>query len=658
MSPSPPLISVIITFLNGEKFLQEAIDRVFAQTHPNWELLLVDDGSRDTSTSLAKRYADQHDSTVRYLEHAGHQQRGLSATRNLGIHHAKGEYIAFLELDDLWLPQKLARQVALFETHPRANAVIGLSRDQLLMTGDRGNDQRDDPRPSCVQPDTLYEPPTLAALFHPLGSAAIPCVSDALMRRESVQPVGSFDEDFRDLYEQYADQAFWSKLFLTHPVFVAGDCWVTPRLHPAAGAPRLTESGPSRLARLFFLNWLGIQMLEQEITDLRVWNSFQHAISEFGSPDTLRHPLQSGDDRPSKWRLRVAEENVASLVFPPDQSDLVRVEITQAHSAPRYDIQLNLPHLRVKADHRFRITFRARADRPRTICAGLAKTESPWSGLGYYQPIELTPDWKTCDEDFFVESTEENARILFDLGTELPSVEIASVTLRSLPSGTAIEPDLSMLRPIHRYHMEQFFVRQANDIRGAVLEVGGGAVARTYGREHEGEIVLWKAERGGFTDSGTGRCVDPSHFAMEHFDSVILPHVLHSVQDVRKAVRSFYRMLKPAGVLLATFPGIAQTYEPDWGHHWAWTFTPLSVQRLFEEVFSKGNVTTQAFGNVPAMITLLNGLPREVLRQSELDLYEPGYEVVMTVRAVKPLDPDSRRNDRARASQERGPSSE
>jgi len=631
---SDPMASIVMAFLNAERFIQDTINNVFAQTHTNWELLLVDDGSKDSSTSLAKRYAGQHPSKVRYLEHPGHQQRGLSATRNLGIHHAKGAYIAFLEPDDLCVPQKLERQVALLNTHPRVNAIIGLTHDQTPTTGARGNDR---PGTSSLQPDTLYDPPTLAAHFSPVGPAPMPDISDLLIQRDAIQKIGGFSEDFCDLYEQYADHAFWSKLLLTHPVFVAGENWGTPRIHLRTVASVTTDPNASRQARLFYLNWLGTQLLEQEITDPGVWGAFQDAISDFGSPDTLRHPLQSGDDRPYKWRLRVAGENAASLFFPPEQSDLVRVEITKAHSAPRYDIQLNLPHLRVKADHRYRITFRARADHPRTIYAGLAKTEAPWSGLGYYQTVELTPEWKVCEQEFVVQSTEENARILFDLGTELPFVEISSVTLESLPDGALIEPDLSLLRPIDCHHMEQFFVRQAIDIQGRVLEVGDGMLARKYGREHVGDIAVWQVESGRFKDCETAHRVDPSPFAIEHFDSVILPHVLHSIQDVRKAVHSLYRALKPGGVLLATFPGIVQTSDPDWGRHWAWTFTPLSIQRLFEEAFAKGHVTTQVFGNVPAMIAVLNGLPREVLRQSELDLYEPGYEVVMTVRAAKPL---------------------
>src|SRR5262245_21147944 len=103
------LVSVIISFLNAERFIQEAIESVFAQGYEHWELLLVDDGSTDESTAIARRYTAQHPERVRYLEHAGHQNRGLSASRNLGIRHAQGEYIAFLDADDVWLPHRSSR---------------------------------------------------------------------------------------------------------------------------------------------------------------------------------------------------------------------------------------------------------------------------------------------------------------------------------------------------------------------------------------------------------------------------------------------------------------------------------------------------------------------------------------------------------------------
>src|SRR5436190_10910923 len=90
------LVSVIMIFLDEKRFIREAIQSVLAQTYENWELLLLDDGSRDGSSEIARCIAAQHTTRVRYLEHTGHQNLGMSASRNLGIRYAKGAYVAFL----------------------------------------------------------------------------------------------------------------------------------------------------------------------------------------------------------------------------------------------------------------------------------------------------------------------------------------------------------------------------------------------------------------------------------------------------------------------------------------------------------------------------------------------------------------------------------
>src|SRR5262245_53954433 len=119
-----PLVSAIIVFLNAESFLQEAIESVFAQTCESWELLLVDDGSTDDSTRIARQCAELNSSKVRYLEHFGHLNRGISASRNVGIAHARGKFVAFVDADDLWLPGKLDRQVALMKQNPDVGLIF------------------------------------------------------------------------------------------------------------------------------------------------------------------------------------------------------------------------------------------------------------------------------------------------------------------------------------------------------------------------------------------------------------------------------------------------------------------------------------------------------------------------------------------------------
>src|SRR5206468_2884667 len=80
-----PTVSVVVIFLNAERFLDEAIQSVMGQTYPHWELLLVDDGSTDGSSAIARGYTERQPNRVRYLEHPGHRNAGMSASRNLGL---------------------------------------------------------------------------------------------------------------------------------------------------------------------------------------------------------------------------------------------------------------------------------------------------------------------------------------------------------------------------------------------------------------------------------------------------------------------------------------------------------------------------------------------------------------------------------------------
>ena len=91
-------VSVVI-LLNAERFIEEAIESVFTQTHGSWELLLVDEGSTDSGTRRPLEYTERRPGRVRRLEHRGHKNRCMSASRDLGIRCAEGAYTAFLDAD-------------------------------------------------------------------------------------------------------------------------------------------------------------------------------------------------------------------------------------------------------------------------------------------------------------------------------------------------------------------------------------------------------------------------------------------------------------------------------------------------------------------------------------------------------------------------------
>jgi len=116
--PNSPKVSVVVPIFNSERTLTRAIDSVFGQTFSDWEIILVDDGSTDRSADLiAQTKLDR----VTHIRHA--QNRGAAPARNSGIAAARGQWIAFLDSDDVWKPDKLKRQIAALETHGDPNVM-------------------------------------------------------------------------------------------------------------------------------------------------------------------------------------------------------------------------------------------------------------------------------------------------------------------------------------------------------------------------------------------------------------------------------------------------------------------------------------------------------------------------------------------------------
>jgi glycosyltransferase involved in cell wall biosynthesis len=279
---SKPKVTVIIIFLNAEEFFEDAIKSVLLQTFTGWELLLVDDGSTDKSTRIARKYEDQYPIKIRYLEHKKHRNLGMSASRNLGIRKAKAEYIAFLDADDLWLPEKLERQVQILENQSEAVMVYGSALTWYSWTGNPDDVHRDRNRALGVEPDRLIMPPTLVKLFLE-GTAETPGTCSALIRREAIKKIRGFDETFKGMYE---DQVFFYKLCLKFPVFIESGCWDRYRQHPKSACQLATLrgefiSGGLNSSHLNFLKWFKNYLIQQGIHDTEVWQALNFALDSY-----------------------------------------------------------------------------------------------------------------------------------------------------------------------------------------------------------------------------------------------------------------------------------------------------------------------------------------------------------------------------------------
>jgi glycosyltransferase involved in cell wall biosynthesis len=176
-SAGRPLISCIVPVLNGVRFLGSALDSIFAQSHRPLELIVVDGGSTDGTLDLLAAYPGP-------LQVLIHAEPGAAAGRNIGLAAAQGQFVAFLDADDLWQPDKLARQLARFAARPELQLSVTMLQNfwiaELAAEAER---YREAP---FMRPLPGYSTVTLLA------------------RREAFERVGPFNPDFR-----YADGAEW-----------------------------------------------------------------------------------------------------------------------------------------------------------------------------------------------------------------------------------------------------------------------------------------------------------------------------------------------------------------------------------------------------------------------------------------------------------------
>jgi glycosyltransferase involved in cell wall biosynthesis len=247
MSETTPRVSVIMIFFNGEKFMDEAIASVMGQSMTDFELLLCDDGSTDGSTAIAQEWVARDPGRVRYLEHEGHVNRGMSATRNLGIGAARATFIAFIDADDVWRPEKLSEQAAIMEAYPELGMLAGTvnywsswagGKDVLVPTGHVRH--------------RVVRPPETSLALYPLGPGDAPSPSDVLLRRVAVESVGGFENHFTGAYE---DQGFLGKLYLAWPVYFSDGVWLDYRQHPDSCSATVLRDGRYDEVRHYFLDW-------------------------------------------------------------------------------------------------------------------------------------------------------------------------------------------------------------------------------------------------------------------------------------------------------------------------------------------------------------------------------------------------------------------
>jgi glycosyltransferase involved in cell wall biosynthesis len=274
VSQGLPLVSVIIPIYNGEMFLTQAIESVISQTYTEWEIILVDDGSTDGSLFIAKDYVYRYPDRILLFYHTEHINKGTAATRNLGIDHTRGEYIANLDQDDIWTKTKLEEQVAILDAHP---TVAMTFCPMIIWTSWKNTErveQEQDQTQSLTFPlDTLFQPPS----FIPLLLSEKNDPHGYLMRRSTIEDVGKYVEHV-GICE---DWALYVKIALNYPIFVGSLPNYCYRQHETQTCNLLRQAGKFYDGYTSYYEWLWSYLANNKSTDMHVLLAFHAALNRF-----------------------------------------------------------------------------------------------------------------------------------------------------------------------------------------------------------------------------------------------------------------------------------------------------------------------------------------------------------------------------------------
>jgi glycosyltransferase involved in cell wall biosynthesis len=301
-----PLASVIMPFYNTPPaFMHEAIESVLNQTYTNWELLLIDDGSNQANVDIALEYERKYPKKIRCYQHEGHMNRGIGASRQLGIENARGEYVSFLDADDVWLAHKLNEQIDIMERNPYTAMLSSSSLYWYSWEGTPESEQWDHIPKIGTKFNGIVQPPLLLAHFLS-GKISVPCPSSILLRKRFFNEVSWYEDGFPGANE---DQVFYAKICLIAPIFVSTSVWDKYRQHSASMCAISESDGKTQADRIRYLQWLEQYLIQHRCRDRRVWQSLKRERWHLSSYESvsLSNSQKKIITRLKKWLLRLEQ---------------------------------------------------------------------------------------------------------------------------------------------------------------------------------------------------------------------------------------------------------------------------------------------------------------------------------------------------------------
>ncbi|MGY2134536.1 glycosyltransferase [Hymenobacter sp. HD11105] len=528
-----PLVTIIIPCYNHGTYLPDALASIWQQHYPALEVIVVDDGSTDTTRQVVAAYP-----SVTYL----HQpNQGLSAARNTGVARSTGQCLVFLDADDWLLPDALRTNVVYLQRNPALAFVSGGHDKVFVATG-------------VTQAETHAV--TSDHYRHLLQGNYIGMHATVMYQR------WVFDEFAYDTtLRAVEDYDLYLRVAREYPVAHHTRRVAAYRRH----ASNMSGNIPLMLSTVLLVLRRQRQQLRSP-AERQAYARGQRVWQDYYSRE-LYHTLRQPSARTAAW----AEGWLLLIHQPP--------------LALRYAVLATA-----------------------TMVKKLLKQCAPASGLRFLLKAGLYPGY--C-----------------------PAV--GQVVLGDLARTSPLSTEFGYDRggPVDRYYIEGFLQAHAPTIRGRVLEIGDNAYTLRFGQGVTQSDILHVDESNPHA-TFIGDLSHAPHLPDNAFDCIVLTQTLHLIYDYKLALATCHRVLKPGGVLLLTVPGITPIDRGEWQRTWYWSFTDRALVRLFAEVFP-GEATITSYGNVLIATAFLYGLGRGEVTTEQLDYYDPQFQVINSVKAVK-----------------------
>jgi glycosyltransferase involved in cell wall biosynthesis len=272
-----PKVSVTIPVLNGERYLSDAVESVLAQTSGSWELLIVDDGSSDATAAIADRFVRENPGRIKALRHPGGENRGIIPSRNLGLRHSAGRYIARLDADDAFRPTAFEDQIAILEAHPSVAMTYGPV--EIWQSWSAVEGAADVFQSFTIPTNTPLAPPrVLQAFLSDAGNEPV----GMFVRREVMESVGRYTAGslHRELYE---DIALNVKICLKYPVLASDRNWYRYRQHADSYCAVARNRNDYNTGCVRFLEWVGEYFSANEVRDPELWTALKESLERLGA---------------------------------------------------------------------------------------------------------------------------------------------------------------------------------------------------------------------------------------------------------------------------------------------------------------------------------------------------------------------------------------